>query len=169
MLHLPGLKITDEMERVFRSARDLRLAVRGLFGEGTDAIGDFFQVSNQTTLGQSEAQIIDVFGNDIIPRLVEYELAARDLLARERPYQLDDKDLALLRHAGQRPHHRHRGIVVPAFQRATGCADEAIQTRRTGYAQRAVPARAAGSPCRSATGGPLEAEQRSVARGRTSA
>lgn len=91
MLHLPGVKMTGEIERVFRAARDTRLAVRGLFGEGTDALGDFFQVSNQTTLGQTEPEIIDQFGNDIIPRVVEYETAARDVLAKERPYQLDDK------------------------------------------------------------------------------
>jgi len=91
MLHLPALKMTNEIERMFRAARDMRLAVRGLYGEGTDAIGDFFQISNQTTLGKSEAEIIDEFGNDIIPRVVEYELTARESLANDQPYQLDDK------------------------------------------------------------------------------
>ena len=91
MLHLPALKMTNEIQRVFRAAQDMRLAVRGLYGEGTDPIGDFFQISNQTTLGKSEAEIIDEFGNDVIPQIVEYEVAARDTLAREQPYQLDDK------------------------------------------------------------------------------
>jgi len=91
MLHLPGLKLSGEIERVFRAARDTRLAVRGLYGEGTDAIGDFFQISNQTTLGRSESEIISEFGSDIIPRIVQYEQTAREVLARERPYQLDDK------------------------------------------------------------------------------
>ena len=91
MLHLPGLKMTGEIERVFRAARDMRLAIRGLHGEGTDAIGDFFQVSNQTTLGLSEEDIVREFGGDIIRRLVDYEMSARETLANEQPYQLDDK------------------------------------------------------------------------------
>lgn len=91
MLHLPGLKMTGEIERVLRAARDMRLAVRGLFGEGTEATGDFFQVSNQTTLGKSEPDIIDDFKNTVIPRIVEYEHRARRTLAREKAVFLDDK------------------------------------------------------------------------------
>ncbi len=53
MLHLPALKLTGEIEKVFRAAKDMRLAVRGLYGEGTEATGDFYQISNQTTLGKS--------------------------------------------------------------------------------------------------------------------
>ena len=91
MLHLPALKITGEIEKVLRAAKDLRLAVRGLYGEGTEAIGDFYQVSNQITLGRAEEEIIDEFSSRIIPRIVEYEQAAREALARERSVQLDDK------------------------------------------------------------------------------
>ncbi len=91
MLHLPALKLTGEIEKVLRAAQDLRLAVRGLFGEGTDAIGDFFQVSNQATLGKTESEIIEEFGHQVIPKLVQYELAAREVLAKERAYQLDDR------------------------------------------------------------------------------
>ncbi|UCG17824.1 MAG: protein arginine kinase [Phycisphaerales bacterium] len=91
MLHLPALKLTQEIDRVLRATRDMRLAVRGLYGEGTEAIGDFFQVSNQTTLGKSEEEIVREFTHDIIPQIVEYELRARDTLASERAYQLDDK------------------------------------------------------------------------------
>ncbi|MFO0973150.1 MAG: protein arginine kinase [Phycisphaerae bacterium] len=91
MVHLPGLKLTNEMERVLRAARDLRLAVRGLFGEGTEATGDFFQISNQCTLGRSEDEIISEFKTQIIPRVIEYELAARRALVRDRSLALDDK------------------------------------------------------------------------------
>ncbi len=91
MLHLPALKATQEIDRVSRAARDLRLAVRGLYGEGTDAIGDLYQVSNQTTLGKSEEEIIQSFGQGIIPKIVEYERAAREALARDHPKHLDDK------------------------------------------------------------------------------
>ncbi len=91
MLHLPALKLTKEIERVERAARDMRLAVRGLYGEGTEAIGDFYQISNQTTLGKSEDEILAAFGKKAIPKIVEYERAARTALGKERPHQLDDK------------------------------------------------------------------------------
>ncbi|MEZ6086280.1 MAG: ATP--guanido phosphotransferase [Phycisphaerae bacterium] len=84
MLHLPALKITGEIEKVMRAAKDLKLAVRGLFGEGTDAIGDFYQVSNQVTLGISEEEIIDMFSGQIIPQIVDYERAAREALSDQR-------------------------------------------------------------------------------------
>src|SRR5262249_29397174 len=73
MLHLPALKLTGEIERVFRAANEMRLAVRGLFGEGTEYLGDFFQVSNQTTLGKSEQELIHDFKHLVIPKVVEYE------------------------------------------------------------------------------------------------
>jgi len=91
MLHLPGVKFTKDIEKVARAARDLRLAVRGMQGEGTEAIGDLYQVSNQTTLGKSEADIIKTFSETIIPKIVDYERAARQLLARKRGHLLDDK------------------------------------------------------------------------------
>jgi len=91
MLHLPALRLTNELEKVGQAARDMRLAVRGLHGEGTEALGDFFQISNQITLGRSEIELIDDFRTSVIPRIVEYELAARDALLRSRPHALDDK------------------------------------------------------------------------------
>jgi protein arginine kinase len=90
MLHLPALKLTGELERVFRAAKDMRLAIRGLHGEGTEATGDFYQVSNQITLGRSE-EIIDDFKNGVIPKIIEYETRARDLLVREKSSALDDR------------------------------------------------------------------------------
>jgi protein arginine kinase len=91
MLHLPALKLTNEIEKVFRAARDMKLAVRGLFGEGTEALGDFFQVSNQTTLGQSEDEILSGFKDHVIPNIVKYEQEARRTLKRDRLTALDDK------------------------------------------------------------------------------
>lgn len=91
MLHLPALKLTKEIERVARAARDMRLAVRGMHGEGTNAVGDLYQVSNQTTLGKSEEEIIKVFSERIIPKIVEYERTARTSLARNGEHRLDDK------------------------------------------------------------------------------
>lgn len=91
MLHLPALKLTGEIERVFRSAKDMRLAVRGLFGEGTEATGDFFQISNQVTLGRTEEEIINDFKHQVIPRIIDYEHRARKTLVQERAIALDDR------------------------------------------------------------------------------
>lgn len=91
MLHLPALKLTGEIERVFRAAKDMRLAVRGLFGEGTEATGDFFQISNQVTLGRTEEEIINDFKHLVIPKIIDYENKARQTLIKERPAALDDQ------------------------------------------------------------------------------
>src|SRR3984957_3353463 len=91
MVHLPALKLTGEIEKVFRAARDLRLAVRGLYGEGTEATGDFYQISNQTTLGKSEEDIINDFKHLVIPKIIDYEHHARRTLLNDRTLALDDK------------------------------------------------------------------------------
>lgn len=102
MLHLPALKLTGEIEKVFRAAKDMRLAVRGLYGEGTEATGDFYQISNQTTLGKTEEEIISDFKHTVIPKIIEYEHHARRALLNDRTVALDDKvcrALGLLRSA----------------------------------------------------------------------
>jgi protein arginine kinase len=102
MLHLPALRLTSEIEKVFRAAKEMRLAVRGLYGEGTEATGDFYQISNQTTLGKSEDEIIGDFKHVVIPKIIDYEHHARRALLSERPQALDDRvfrALGLLRAA----------------------------------------------------------------------
>ncbi|MBI1336740.1 MAG: protein arginine kinase [Phycisphaera sp.] len=91
MLHLPALRLTGEIEKVRRAARDMHLAVRGLFGEGSEAQGDLFQISNQTTLGRSEQEILADFQHAVVPQIIAYEQQARQALLRQRPAQLDDK------------------------------------------------------------------------------
>lgn len=91
MLHLPGLKMTGQIEKFINAARDCDMAVRGLFGEGTEAIGDFFQLSNQVTLGISEKQVVDDFTTNIVPRIIAYETQSRQALLEQRPQLLDDK------------------------------------------------------------------------------
>jgi len=85
------LRLTNELEKVGQAARDMKLAVRGVHGEGTEALGDFFQISNQITLGRSEAEIIDDFSSVVIPKIVEYEHSAREALLKNRLAALDDK------------------------------------------------------------------------------
>ena len=91
MLHLPAIKLTGQIEKVRRAARDLHLAVRGLFGEGSEALGDLYQISNQTTLGRSEAEILADFEQTVVPQIIAYEQQARAALLRDRPDQLDDR------------------------------------------------------------------------------
>lgn len=91
MLHLPALRLTGELENVGQAAKDMKLAIRGLHGEGTEALGDFFQISNQITLGRSEAEIIDDFRRVVIPKIVDYESAARKALLKNRLHAVDDK------------------------------------------------------------------------------
>ncbi len=102
MLHLPALKMTGRLNKFFRAAKDMNLAVRGLFGEGTDPAGDMYQLSNQVTLGRSEDQIIhDLMENAVVPT-VQYERQARQFLQRHRSTALDDKifrAVGVLRHA----------------------------------------------------------------------
>jgi protein arginine kinase len=91
MLHLPALKITGHTEKFLNATRDMNLAVRGLFGEGTDSAGDFYQLSNQVSLGVSEEQIVSDFENKIIPEIVDYEIAARRHLLKDSSDSLDDR------------------------------------------------------------------------------
>ncbi len=102
MLHLPALKMTGEIEKVFQAARDMRLAIRGLYGEGTEATGDFFQLSNQTTLGRNEQELIDDFRRQIVPEIIQFEQQARQSLLAKRADAIDDKvhrSLGILRAA----------------------------------------------------------------------
>jgi len=102
MLHLPALKMTSQVEKFFGAARAMNLAVRGLFGEGTEAAGDFYQISNQVTLGVSEEDIVSQFEDLIIPEIAEYERAARKQLLSNQADVLDDKisrAMALLKSA----------------------------------------------------------------------
>ncbi len=102
MLHLPALKMTGQIEKFFNAAKDMSLAVRGLFGEGTEAASDLYQLSNQVTLGVSESQIVSQFENAIIPEVIEYENVARNHLLSKDTHVLDDKisrAMALLQNA----------------------------------------------------------------------
>ncbi len=74
MLHLPALVVTREIEKVFRSLQKINVAVRGLYGEGSQFMGDFYQISNQITLGRSELELVETV-NEVVPRIIEYERA----------------------------------------------------------------------------------------------
>ena len=90
MLHLPGLVWTDDIGKATDSVQKIQLAVRGLYGEGSRALGDFYQVSNQVTLGRSEEQILrDV--STAVQQLVAWERKVREALVegKQRARTLD--------------------------------------------------------------------------------
>jgi protein arginine kinase len=90
MLHLPALVQTRDIDKVFRALHKINLAVRGLYGEGTQAFGDFYQISNQQTLGKSELELIRNLG-EVIPQIIEYERKARKELLENRRESLRDQ------------------------------------------------------------------------------
>jgi protein arginine kinase len=76
MLHLPGLVLSEQINKIVNSVNKLGLAVRGLYGEGTEALGNVFQVSNQMTLGESETDIVARLGK-VLGQIIEHEENAR--------------------------------------------------------------------------------------------
>lgn len=101
LIHLPGLVLTEDMERVVQGLNQLSFAVRGVYGEGSNATGNLFQVSNQATLGCSEEKIVKELSG-ITRQLVEYERDAQEILLSDARYQVEDKvwrAFGLLRHA----------------------------------------------------------------------
>jgi protein arginine kinase len=90
MLHLPALVQTKQIEKVYRALQKINLAVRGLYGEGTQAFGDFYQISNQQTLGKSELELIRIL-TDVVPQVIQYERTARQVLMNERRQHLHDQ------------------------------------------------------------------------------
>jgi protein arginine kinase len=90
MVHLPGLVLSEQINQVVNSVNKIGLAVRGLYGEGTEAMGNLFQVSNQTTLGEKEGQIIERL-NKVIETLIQRENQARTNLLDTRRTMLMDQ------------------------------------------------------------------------------
>jgi protein arginine kinase len=90
MMHLPALVIAGQMEKVVRAVNQLGMVVRGLFGEGSDASGSIFQISNQTTLGEAEEDIIKRLGS-VLESIVEHELNARAKLLESDARKVFDK------------------------------------------------------------------------------
>src|SRR3954454_11777863 len=83
MLHLPGLVLTEQINPIIQSVNKLGLAVRGLYGEGTEALGNVFQVSNQMTLGESESAIVERL-EKVLGQIIEHEENARGTLLEKK-------------------------------------------------------------------------------------
>jgi protein arginine kinase len=84
MLHLPGLVLDEQINPIIQSVNKLGLAVRGLYGEGTEALGNVFQVSNQMTLGESESGIVERL-EKVLSQIIEHEENSRGRLLEKKP------------------------------------------------------------------------------------
>jgi protein arginine kinase len=84
MLHLPGLVLAEQINAIIQSVNKLGLAVRGLYGEGTEALGNVFQVSNQMTLGETETAIVERL-DKVLSQIIEHEENARTTLLEKKP------------------------------------------------------------------------------------
>ena len=90
LVHLPALVLTRKIKKVLAGVTQVGLAVRGFYGEGTDVIGNFFQISNQITLGEKEAQAL-LNLERVVRQLLDYEEKARDVLLKDAVQQIRDK------------------------------------------------------------------------------
>jgi protein arginine kinase len=157
MLHMPALKMTGHIEKFLNAAKDMNLAVRGLFGEGSEAASDLYQISNQVTLGYSEQAVVDEFENVIIPEIVEYEKQARQQLLAKQVDTLDDKisrAMALLQNAHLISSqealfllshlrlglnmHQHMGASTPAIKRLCALQAQSEVDDRRGLSIRTI-------------------------------
>ena len=90
LMHLPGLVLTKEIGGVLASLQQLGLTYRGLYGEGSEVVGNFFQISNQTTLGRSEDDLLEHLQR-VVRKVIEKEEDARRVLLRDAGYIIEDK------------------------------------------------------------------------------
>ncbi len=90
LIHLPGLVLTRKIDDIIGSISRVGLVVRGFYGEGTDVLGNLFQISNQTTLGRTEDEIIDSLVK-VSRTIIESEQNAQEELMTDAPEQIEDK------------------------------------------------------------------------------
>jgi protein arginine kinase len=105
LIHLPGLVLTQEIGKVLQGLQHMGLTYRGLYGEGSDVLGNLFQISNQTTLGRTEEDLSDQLVR-VVRRVIEREEEARTILSRDAGYIIEDKlwrAYGTLRHARNLP------------------------------------------------------------------
>lgn len=90
MLHLPALVLTGQINKIITAITQVGLTVRGIYGEGSESLGNLFQISNQITLGQTEEDIIEnLYG--VVNQIIDHERQARKTLVNERRIQIEDR------------------------------------------------------------------------------
>jgi protein arginine kinase len=127
MMHLPALVIGGQMDKVVRAVNQLGIAVRGLFGEGSDATGSIFQISNQTTLGEGEEEILKRL-TAVLNTVIEQENNMRERLLENEPAKIYDKI------------GRACGIVRHAFLLSSSEAMNMLSLVRLGVDMKLLPA-----------------------------
>ncbi|MFD1038201.1 protein arginine kinase [Virgibacillus byunsanensis] len=90
MMHLPALVLTQQINRMIPAINQLGLVVRGIYGEGSEAVGNIFQISNQITLGRSEQDIVEDL-QSVVQQLIEHERNARNRLVEQSNTRLEDR------------------------------------------------------------------------------
>ena len=90
MMHLPGLVLTGRMNRIIPAINQLGLVVRGIYGEGSEALGNIFQISNQITLGKTEDEIVSDL-TSVVQQIITQERLAREALVKTSNIQLEDR------------------------------------------------------------------------------
>ncbi|MBS4221063.1 protein arginine kinase [Bacillus sp. FJAT-49711] len=90
MVHLPALILTRQMNRIIPAINQLGLVVRGIYGEGSEALGNIFQISNQITLGKSEEDIVGDL-TSVVQQIIAQERSAREALVKTSNIQLEDR------------------------------------------------------------------------------
>lgn len=101
LMHLPGLVLTKSINSVLSGASQMGMSVRGFLGESSDVIGNFFQLSNQATMGANEEQFIQD-AHALINRITGYEREARERILKDAKTELTDKiyrSYGILKHA----------------------------------------------------------------------
>ncbi|MDD4504308.1 MAG: ATP--guanido phosphotransferase, partial [Clostridiaceae bacterium] len=90
MIHLPALNITGNMNKILQAVAHIGLTIRGLYGEGTEIVGNIFQISNQITLGRAEEEIIENL-TAVTMQIIDKEKEARKVLLESNRIQIEDK------------------------------------------------------------------------------
>ncbi|HEX9565926.1 MAG TPA: protein arginine kinase [Gemmatimonadaceae bacterium] len=127
LIHLPGLVLTKEISKVLAGLQQMGLTYRGLYGEGSEVLGSFFQISNQTTLGRSEEELIDHLAK-VVRHVIQREQEARRVLWRDAGYIIEDKlfrAYGTLRYARSLPFEEAMNLLsgvrlAVGMQRVTG-------------------------------------------------
>lgn len=127
MLHLPALSLTNQIQKVFNSVAKMNLAVRGFYGEGTKALSDFYQISNQVTLGKAPETLLDDIRR-VLPSIVKFERELRERALKEHdPLLLEDRVW------------RAYGILQTARSMSSEEAFELLSSVRMGVHTRILP------------------------------
>ncbi|HYE82986.1 MAG TPA: protein arginine kinase [Clostridia bacterium] len=90
MVHLPALNITGNMNKILQAVAHIGLTIRGLYGEGTEIVGNIFQISNQITLGRAEEEIVENL-TAVTRQIIDKEKEARKVLLGNNRIQIEDK------------------------------------------------------------------------------